>query len=269
MKANLRRAIIALLAIELALIAREVVVIARANCDCLPWRRDVIHISQTPRGCRTLTTPEPWLSGPGTAFRTGWHLSPNQLPDRYPTPNRKYSTRYGIRRLGAAYLFELLDPGLDPGIGPARVSANCFQYNGTGLATCSTADWSRAEVLATPPQFRFPFPEGSGKRFFDYFGADEWSSPGVGMSMSYYGPDVESRAAFDFVTLGENLTPWTVQRLVVFEFYRRHTPTVAFATLKFSMCGQESWMRHGATFHGDLFTMPLSKDGRTFLFCQF
>lgn len=203
------------------------------------------------------------MSEPGVDFVTGWSLPPEELPHRFP--NRRYTTRYEVRRLAGTFLFQLIDPGALP----ARASANCFQLKAAGLVRCSTADWNRADVLAAPPQVLFPFPDGPGKRFFDYHGPSEWSSPGVGLSMSYFGPALESTTAVDFVTPMEHLTPWTIQRLVVFEFYRRRAPATAFATLKFSMCGRDSWMRHGATFQGDdLFTMPLSKDGGTFLFCR-
>lgn len=235
------------------------------NCDCLPGRRSVLHVHELPVGCRILHTPEPWRGSDQTQFKPDW-VEPGMSPPS--RANYQYRSRFEVRQRKGAYLFKLINVKS----GVRKESENAFQLQGSQLKFASSADWQDSSQLPASRHIYNYIKNRDPDKFkgTDLTGLAAASSGDIAMTMSHTGPLFEPVGAGDLYYSLDWIVPWKVQRPVFIDFTRYTRPGVVFGTVQFSMCGPEFWMRDSVLFNGaTFFTMPLSKDGRVILACDF
>lgn len=229
-------------------------------CGCLGlsfWRPAALPVLQLPAGCAVLQTPAEWQDGRGRKFDTAWwdQLERQTLDFEF---DKISNYRVSVGADGTRLL------SLATADAPERSAANVFRQAASHLV--ATRPPSSPNLL--PITFAgyaygdLPSPEHSPRgRAAD---KPEWEA-----FHSFIGPPLALpyRGLFSGFTW-DVLVPWSIRRngFVEFHNWRTGQPT---PLIEYLFCGGEGWMRMLAAWHGgDVFTMPLSLDGRSLLMCS-
>ena len=235
-------------------------------CGCLGLtilRPSAETVRQMPNSCAVLHTPSHWVDEKGKRFDPEWA---NADTDRMNLGERWQRVHYAVWRSAGGIIVGMATPESD------RRSGNSFLLQKDNLVSTGREDWRASVFLPyvrqqVPPRVDTVTPFGIAvPRNHRSDSIDDQISAGdeLSASYSYLGPEM-----FGILT-EDSVKPWRIQRLGFVRFSSSEYPPPSERPLEYTFCGTESWMRQVAAWHGsNVYTMPLSLDGRTFVLCDF
>lgn len=236
-------------------------------CGCFGvtfLRPAVIQVRQMPNSCSVLRVPAVWRDMTGARLDTRWdHI----FDDEIGYEDRWKALHYAVWRTDRGLLVGMVTPD-----GMLR-SQNQFRFNGRELVPAESLDWGSSALL---PYVRQPVPS----RPEAYPDRSSWGSSGTA---SLAQPKLSGKGEWStfYLYSGQPLSNplnsflegtrlWVMERSGFVNFYDRRDPAKRRPPLEFRWCGEGQWYTYIAAWHGpNVYTFPLSLDGRSLVLCDF